>query len=330
MKNIKKKSIIFIVIIGLLFLVAGCNKSNNNANQNGFISTSFVGGNQAVTTLFSQGSPPNIIQDNGLRPFNIKIKVINMGEYNVPADKAVLKLGNIDPKEFNLSTTLKVLPKLIGTHKQGKEVIQPIPYYVYFNNLKFNENIISGEQQRTIYTYLCYPYETRAITLTCVSPNPIQSIGAAVKNCNVQENKKVSNSGAPIWVANVKESASGSHSVRLEFDIINKGENNNLIFEPDSIDNKCDIHGISLTNVGVLAYKNRLRYIVGNNTNLNINCEATGNNSNLIELSNNQYHVTCEINTKNQIERNVPILIILKYDVVTIGKKTITIEHVQK
>ncbi len=317
--------------MGILVL-SSCSNSGNNANNNQVSSNSFKGGKDALKIEFQDNMPPETITDQGLESFNVRLKVTNLGEYDIPEGTSFVKLANIDPQQFNLneSNIVKPLPSLRGYKVVSGNEINPIPIYVSFSNMKFLGNLPSGGK-RTLQVYACYPYETNAIGTICISPEPYNIYNNDLSNCEIEGSKEIKSSSGPLVIKNLKQSPYDQNSIQVQFEIVDQSSDTLKIYKSDSVDNQCLINGSSLSSTEAFNKENKVIYNVTIPTidKSKINCEYTNSNQNTILLNEGKpYLVTCVINTENEIEKEDSIIINLKYDVVDKISKEINIEHV--
>jgi len=328
MTKINKNIILIIGAILLLFL-SGCSSSQSDANKNGFELSSFNGGDKAVDFSFEKDSPPQTVRDQSLQPFNVRLLVVNNGEYDIPENSAYVKLDGFNKDDLGLSAISKPLLALRGVKKQGSNVIDGGKQQVVFSNLKYVNSVVSGSIPIKIYANICYPYETKAMALVCINSNTVPAIDKKAQICDLSGNKKFANSGAPVKITNFKEYPYGKHSVQFTFDIVHTPTSADAnVYQSGSIDSNCNINGSAASTSNALFKRDKVTYTI--DTGLSgLNCESLGKNTNTVTLTNNKYTVSCIQDTLNQNEYEKPISIKLNYDYLDRKSTNINIEHIQ-
>ena len=321
---------IYLLLISIIMLtIAGCS-SDSNARSSGVSGESFIGGDKALNFEFGENTPPLRVRDQSLQPFSVRLLVENNGEFDIPEGRAHVSLTGFNAADLGMQETSKTLLALNGFKKQGSNTIPGGKQQVVFSDLKYVGSVVSGTYPLRMFANICYPYQTRAIVSLCINGDTVPSIDNRVKICDLDSQRRVSNSGAPVFIENVRQYPYGSSSIQIQFDIRHKpisGDSN--IYESGSIDNNCRLNGVSTSSTDALFKKDKVTYLV--ETGLEgLNCESTGSNSNVITLNANTYTVTCIQDTTGESEYEKPISIILDYDYLDRKSKTITIEHVQR
>jgi hypothetical protein len=205
----------------LITLLVGCSQETGPS-----ISDPFIGGTTGLTMEFIEGAPPAEVYDGGAFPFTVVLKLENIGETDVIAGSAVLKISGIDPTDFGtIGTALTQVTseELLGS-KKGAEgnIIEGGIIHLTFpttGDLNYGEQL-SGNIQFPFLANLCYKYATKSDTMLCVREDPLSTTQAI---CNVNEAKHTFNSGAPVQIANFKETPRGNDKVAFSFDIIHRG-----------------------------------------------------------------------------------------------------------
>src|SRR3989338_4776504 len=162
-----------ILLILCLLFVAACAQEEGAQVQR---TNPFRGGTEGVSINYVENSPPSEVFDGGGSPFNIVVKVKNIGEYFVPKNKAFVELSGFAPEAFGLTAgQLKINPPedLIaatidsqGTEIPGNEV------YAEFQNLNHQQAITGASfTYPTIRAEVCYQYGTIAQSVLCSREN---------------------------------------------------------------------------------------------------------------------------------------------------------------
>lgn len=329
------KKIITLLAITVLLLLAGCTSgTNTGAKTSGFqLEGSFNGGNDALGFKFESGMPPEKIKDNSIGTFDIRILVENLGEADVAKDTIHVSLTGFDLAQFNVKEKSKsVASDLRGFKKQGANVIEGGKQFVMFNGLQFKDSIVSGTRDETISANICYPYETRAVAVMCVSGNTLIGYDNKYENCPVEGEKQYANSGAPVQIENVKQYSAGESKILLQFDIIHKPAGTyGSIYEVGSFDSECKVKGNTLGSVNAKQSENKVTYTVDSGIS-GLNCEGTGKNTNTVMLADTgKYTVSCEQSTQGLGEAYEKLArITLNYDYVDRISQTVKIEHIER
>ena len=325
---VNKKLLITFLAVFMLFL-AGCT-SETGARKNSYEIGSFNGGDKALSFEFLAEAPPQVVRDQSLQPFQVMLKIKNEGEFDIPQDRAYVALTGFRPQDLGLTETSKVIPQMNGFKKQGDNVIEGRTQQVVFSNLKYVESVVSGSIPIKIYANVCYPYETKAFTLLCINGNTVPALDKRAEICKLDSKREYSNSGAPIHIEDVVQYPSGSSSMIIQFDIVHVPTSKDAnVYASGSIDSKCNIAGNSPSSSDAILARDKVTYKV--ETGLpNLNCEATGTNTNTVILTNDRFTVTCEQSTAGEAEYEKPATITLTYDYLDRISKDILVEHIER
>lgn len=327
MVNIYNNKKFLILIFGVfLFFFAGCT-SDSTAREGRFGLDSFNGGNEGLVFTFDEGMPPQSIKDQGISPFNIRIKTENKGEFDVPEDSAHVRITGINPSDFNLDTVSRTFSSIFGVKKQGSSITPGGEQRVIFSNLRYNLQV-SGALDFNINVNVCYPYQTRAVVMACFSDTIVMG-NTDFLDCEIEGEKRFAHSGAPVKIENVRQMIGGQNAIQIQFDIVHSPSRNSRgsVFAPNSIDEMCNINGNSLDNFNV--EKDTIHYTV--DTRLDgLRCDGSDSNSGIAVLSGGRGTVFCTQDTSSVSgSYEVPIDIVLSYDYVDRISTPITVEHVR-
>lgn len=216
-----KKFALGIAVLSILFLI-GCTSDQ----QKVVTIQPFIGGNDGFVISFDQLRKE--VFDGGNDPFDVIIKLQNKGEFDVPKEKIKAKLSGVKPQEFSKSDSdlVKVPDSIIEARKedQSKNVIESSPHFISFKDLNHATSIQGSILEFPLRADVCYLYKTKSVSKLCVRKDLLSSSAGGV--CNVNEAKPVFNSGAPVQVSNVMQSAIGKEKISFRFDIkkIGSGE----------------------------------------------------------------------------------------------------------
>ena len=214
----KKVALLFI----LLALVVSACENNNNQPTN---TNPFRGGTRGLAIQFAEGAPPDEVFDGSSYPFDVEVKLENVGEFDVPADHVKIQLSGINPTDFGKSESdfIKsgIDEDVIATLVDSEgNTIDPPPVFVTFSNLMF-EDTLPGNNQFPVRADVCYRYRTEAFADGCIRADVLSTDDDAV--CQISEEKTVFNSGSPIHIQQFREQPSGSDKVRYVFKIKHMG-----------------------------------------------------------------------------------------------------------
>jgi len=217
-----------ILIIGILFFVFGCDKE---APEPVAVGKAFIGGTKGLSLSFTEGAPPDEVFDLNF-PFSVNVKVENVGEWDInnPNDITLSIIG-IDPGDFGKTSAFLTqdspVPMLGARLDPQGNLIPGTINNIDFPDLQY-ASTVTGKIQFVIRASACYEYGTRVNTKVCILEDLLgitrRSIEEAV--CNPNEEKDFENSGAPVQVANLKQTVMGADRIALSFDIEHVGVGN--------------------------------------------------------------------------------------------------------
>ena len=329
------KKILYVLIVAIMLLFAGCSGSSSSAKQNSFeLEGAFNGGDEALTIEFSDGQPPATIKDGGIQPFPIRILLENVGETDIAEGEGHVSLSGISFTEFGITTedASQAMPELRGVRQQGDNVIPGTKQFVMFQGLKFMSDLGSGTQDKTILVDLCYPYTTQARASICVSGNTIQGYDNDLEVCELDGNKQFANSGAPVQIENVVQNTAGASSIQIQFDIVHQGKSSNgRVYRSGSLDNECKVNGDPVSSTNAALEENYVTYTLdAGDLTSGVDCGATGTNTETVLLSEDKTTVFCTIDTTGQEDYEKGVNIELEYDYFDRTSVTVEIEHVER
>jgi hypothetical protein len=196
-----KKIIIVLAIFALI--LAGCQEEG----QKVAISAPFIGGTAGISFDFSQLREE--VYDGGTDPFDIVLQIENKGEADIQKDHMRITLSGINPTEFSKTEAqLATTPTedIIAMKKDAMGNIQAgPPIFVTFSDLNHAGQITGTQIDFPIRANMCYLYNTKTISKICVRKNILASQAGGI--CEINEDKPVFNSGAPIQITRLTESA---------------------------------------------------------------------------------------------------------------------------
>lgn len=228
-----KKQII-ILTLALAILLMGCEPGQEEKSIN-IGSNPFAGGTKGIDISFQDFR--STVFDGGLDPFDIIVRLENEGETLVPKDKIRVTLTGINPTEFGKSETdlTKRAPDdIVEKRKDSQGNILPgPPTFVEFTELNHRKKLTGASAEFTIRADACYLYRTKAVSKLCIREDILTPEAGGI--CEINEDKTVFNSGAPVHIQNLKESTRSKDKIGFTFEIANVGTGD--IFERNS---NCD------------------------------------------------------------------------------------------
>lgn len=212
-----KKTLIFLIIAAIM--LAGCQQQEGATID---LTQPFLGGTQGLVFSFSELRTE--VFDGGIDPFDIAVKLENNGEADIQKDKVRIALSGINPLEFETTEsqmTSSPTEDVVATKKDMLGNIQLGPaVFVEFKNLNHQGKITGTQLSYPIRADICYLYNTQTVSKLCMRKNALtQEEGI----CTVNEDKPVYNSGAPIQVTRLTESARAKDKIGFTFQIQNMG-----------------------------------------------------------------------------------------------------------
>ncbi len=213
---------VFLFLVFAFVIAAGCEQNGPKSNA-----TPYCGGSEGLEIKFVEGSPPSEVFDNSQFPFDITLRLLNKGEYDVQPSEVKIELSGISPIDFGGPSYVKVLgEKITGKNKdQNGNCNEGDALHASFGGsgeepFKYKHRL-SGNQPFPLRADVCYKYRTKSRALFCVQKE-LPRFGQE-PTCKVDEAKPVFNSGAPIHVDSFKQSPGGENKIAFAFEITHKG-----------------------------------------------------------------------------------------------------------
>lgn len=218
-----KKAIAFLVLACIVLAGTGC--TNQGKIDTTLLEAPFIGGTSGIVMSFAENTPPAQVLDGGDFPFDIMIKLKNTGEFLVPKASAMISISGFEPGEFGSSAAaLKKNPQEdlepVKKDISGKR-IEPPESLVEFNNLNHLQAITGTQLTYPIRAEVCYTYGTTATAALCVRKNLLNPEDGGI--CEINEEKKVYNSGSPVQVTSLSESTRSGDKFAFSFSIQHMG-----------------------------------------------------------------------------------------------------------
>lgn len=221
-----------VVCLLALFLLVAC------ASQEKVIELQnpFIGGSSGISVDFQNFRKD--VFDGGRDPFDIVVKLDNKGESDVVKNKVRVRLSGINPSEFSkLEEQLAKSPDddVVATYKDstGKLIVSP-PVFVEFTDLNHFSPIVGASAEFTLRADVCYAYKTMAVSKLCVRSNILSPEAGGI--CEINQDKIVFNSGAPLQFGTLTESARAKDKIGFTFEIKKVGTGD--VFEKESTCNR--------------------------------------------------------------------------------------------
>ncbi|MEM4282239.1 MAG: hypothetical protein QW559_01780 [Candidatus Woesearchaeota archaeon] len=204
----------------LLFVLVACKPVKEKTPER----TPFLGGTTGLSIEFVDFRSE--VFDGGGDFFDVTVRLQNKGEWTVSKDKVRVKLFGINPSEFGV-----LEEQLVGRPTEdlperkrdlSGSIIESLPVTVEFKNLNYKSRLAGASLTFPLAASVCYNYGTKAESLLCVRKNILNPEAGGL--CEINEAKTVFNSGAPIQIENLRETARTSDKIGFSFDIVKKGE----------------------------------------------------------------------------------------------------------
>ena len=213
-----------VVIIGFMLLfIIGC--STEDTEQTVTIDNPFISGTEGLEASFENLRMD--VRDNAQDPFDLIIKLQNLGETKISAENIQVKVSGINPDEFQTTQTAltkKSQDDSLALRKTQEGDITPSPpLFIEFLGLSYEPQISGTQITFPLKADICYKYQTDAVGKLCIRTN---ILNPETKDgiCEVTGDKTIYSSGAPVQIANLKESARSQNKIGFTFEIINGGE----------------------------------------------------------------------------------------------------------
>ena len=232
------KNALFKSLLIFFLLATGCQTQGSEDLTGG---KSFVGGNSGLSMSFIENSPPREVFDGGQFPFQVLVIYENVGEANIEPRKINFTLKGIFPKDFldapapgDFEASNQDLIRGARKDPDGNTIrggIHQQGFPQQNKQFKFNAEI-TGIQEFPLRLDACYEYKTQAVSSICIRKDVTQPESGV---CRITGARDVSNSGAPVRVASVKENVAGIDSVLINFGVEKSGSGE--IYAPERTGN---------------------------------------------------------------------------------------------
>jgi len=213
-----RKYIVSLLIIALITMAQQC-QTNNEGNT---LENPFFGDPLGLQIGFEPDAPPDEVSDGGNWPFDISVKLLNLGEHYVEGKDVKVTIHGPNAADFGLDQSSLIKDGIgediypVAKDPDTGEKREPQEVFVTFDNFRFQDTLTENFQF-DIKAEVCYKYGTRAVANGCVVSDPTQSADQAY--CLVKEEKEIYNSGAPIQITKFEEMPHGTDKIKYVFTI---------------------------------------------------------------------------------------------------------------
>lgn len=205
----------------MVLFVAACEQGPTTTGGVG----PYVGGNNALQVAFEEGMPPSEFGEDDV--VDVKVKVVNLGEYEVPENTVKIKLFGVAPSEFSsldfnfkpVSSSLYPVEK--GIFEIGGEAI------VDMGQIDYSGVINQQYYDTTLFAKACYPYQTKSDIEACITSKRIEDSDSE-EVCSYTSSGLGSGtvSGGPVQITSFTEELRGLSQVSFKIGFENKGTGN--------------------------------------------------------------------------------------------------------
>jgi len=204
----------------LVFAIVACTQKEGEVLE---LTSPFIGGSSGVEPAF-QGLRKEVF-DGGRDPFDVLVRLENKGESPVKKSDVRVRITGINPAEFSkLEEQLVKNPDddiLESRIDSTGQVLLAPPSIVEFSGLNHFSPITGASANFPLRAEVCYTYTTKSVSKFCVRGNLLNPPEGGI--CVINEVKPVFNSGAPVHVENVQESARAKDKIGISFEIKHVG-----------------------------------------------------------------------------------------------------------
>jgi hypothetical protein len=213
------KKIIFVLMLIATLIISGCGGGDTSTTTSS--GNPYVGGTSSVNIKFEEGAPPNEVYAGNQYPFEIIVDLDNNGEYDINKNELEVKLIGIEPTLFGKSAgdlTKKSTEDLYGAKKDSEgNTIAGSQTIIEFANLKYITDLDAAITDLPIKADVCFKYVNKARGQICIKKDVLDTKKSDI--CTINEDKTVDNSGGPIQITNIKETALGQSKIAFSFTV---------------------------------------------------------------------------------------------------------------
>ena len=223
-----------VVILLLLIFVLACKPT---AKKEVKLESPYIGGSQGLSSEFFQLRKD--VFDGGNDPFEISVKLQNLGETPVKKEHVRVRISGINPAEFGktedqLSTGSP--DDIIEVRTGPTGTIQSPPTTVEFTNLNYKGQLAGASAQFPLRADICYLYRTEAVSKLCIRADLLNPRPGGI--CEVEGSKTLYSSGAPVQISSFQEQTRAKDKVGFTFEVKNAATGS--VFERNSACDRTD------------------------------------------------------------------------------------------
>lgn len=311
----KLRFVMFLIVVA--FLVMGqsnCEGGGNKPVKNKI--DPYIGGTDGLEIQFADEAPPTEVFDGGSDPFDIELILQNVGEAPINRENVKIMIEGLHPGDFGKTQSDFIVnginEDIEATYKDfdGNKLLSP-DVYITFNNLNF-QGTLPGNKNYPIWASICYNYKTEALADGCIRKNP-RSTEEGV--CEVNEEKIVYSSSAPVQVTQFLEQPSGQTTVKYLFTIKHQGSGK--IYSPLS---KCPSDDTSQEGVIKYNIESSVSDLICSGA------DGTGKSGSIKLRPGQEYVLRCTQQKESQLDFIDSIFMTLEYDYKISTPETILIK----
>ena len=318
-----KQKILLILLALTLIVVSSCTEGSGPGPGT---HANFVGGTRGVEMSFVTNAPPREVADQGQDSFEVVVDLLNRGEHEVPPEDVFVELEGFSPITFGVTHADLIQYseyELAPVYKSPDGlVIHPTSSPVIFTGFNYGE-MAPNDELYTFRAKVCYKYETIAVSDICVKPR--YNLDEEHDLCRVSGPRKISNSGAPIQVSEIRQVSRGIDRTEFTFTIQHKDPD--LKGRVSSPDSQCDTQ--SFTNKDKVFV--RVSGIIENPATDTVTCRGLiggDSSSGYATITRNQpTTVSCVVYLENRNTRIEPFRVNIVYDYTTYIDETVRVIH---
>ncbi len=275
-----------ILLIILLFIIAGCDSGNEQ------ISRDLYQGTQGV--MIDVFDLPREVNENENIPLVVKVE--NKGPYESSGYLVVSTEGDyMGVKGYDNHVS-------VAFQLKGKTIMNDIDDFEIFNIPLYAKNLdpLSEVHDTYLTMYTCYGYKGLAYADVCVDPDPYD-VGDAEKACKVQTSISLSEGqGGPVVIDRIEpKMLIEGDIIRPQFKIYIQNRGRGTVIQKNSLAQVCSKDSLDVTTYNTLSLSEV--EISGRKLSAGqIECIPR-----VLQLKKEQDFVTCTINSGSGISRNM-------------------------
>ncbi len=312
------KKILFVTLLAAVLIIAGCEEDNGSrAGED-----PFIGGTQGLEMRYIDTFPPSSVLDQGEDEFNVIVELTNRGEADINQDDVRVTLTGFPTRSFGVTSDqmTKYSDEDIEKNEKNPDgsIIESYPVEVEFEGFNYEETV-QGSQEFPFRAEVCYAYQTSATSSVCVK-NDFRRDSEDADICTVASRKTVHNSGAPIQITNMEQTASGSTSTRLTFNVENVGSGN--VYRPGE-----DCESESRSEDMVFVEVSGFEEAAGEELDCRGLRDGDSSSSGYLNIAGDGGEVSCTVNFEDRSPRIQNFNVDIGYDYEQSITKQVRVEH---